>query len=246
MIRALFKFIFSPPPHPTARPSVRVPSETVEEAPRDVATTEPAVLNSFVARLIAFTGVALVSFVILAPTMRFASPRLLPEVDPAAQHVLRPAAWVFGLCAVPLALVIGVALSGWIAGAIRGVNPGRPPLLWVLASMLMLGVATIPYFTVLHSSVQFTPEAVKISPLVGFGETSHGYSDVKALRTSLAGPAGGWLPGNDRFVFAIDFSDGTTWRSLWYPCETDSVKDSELIRFLHRKTGKYSSSSPNI
>ncbi|MDZ4860603.1 MAG: hypothetical protein SGI88_16630 [Candidatus Hydrogenedentes bacterium] len=239
MLREVLRFIFSPPPPLPGgvgqKATVRVLDALPEALPaqKDIGRFAALGLGAGV-----FLGSAVLSFALLALGMRALAPMLINPGVGVAEHVLRPASHMYILCAIPPAIAIGL-VAAWFY-VLRLQDPGKllPPIRAIGESALLILAACAPFFMVVKSSVEFAHDAVHINPVFGIGVTSYSYSDIKGLRASLTGPVGGWLPGQSQFVFAIDFDDGNSWFSTWYPYESDAIENAILMRFLVKKSGK--------
>ena len=158
-----------------------------------------------------------------------------------AEHVLRPSAKTYYFTAVPVAMAFGLVGAWLYLAQLRQYRPSIPAMCALLGLVV---ISLAPFFLVLKSRVEFAPEAMRIKPLFGLGTISYPYSEIASIRASISSPAGGWIPGPDKFIFAIDFNDGRSWNSTWYPYESDPIQDSILIRYIAKKSGKPATPAP--
>ncbi len=257
MLGSLFDFIFSAPPpskHVTAQKNTQVtpPFATAYEfspstqtriqvstAQPDLNPTAESTSTSWVGILVSFFPVSVVSYALAAIAMQASAEHM---IEPAsnAEHILKPANWIYYLCAVPLAVAVGIAFADIVAKIMAGAtesirfSPKR-----VGATIALIACASLPFLMVSRSRVAFSPNEIDVNSVLGFGSKTYTYEEIDSVRATLERPVAGWLTdSNQNFAFAIDFTDGTSWRSRWYPYQFDDFSEGQLMRYLAKKTGK--------
>jgi hypothetical protein len=144
-----------------------------------------------------------------------------------------------------IALAATVAhLSTHLRHRAGGTEAGRLPNTRLFVWTLVLLVSLLPYYFIARSSVQFKPEEVTVAPAFTLDWASYSYSDIKQVRASIQRRNILITQPWDAFVFALDFNDGRTWKSAWYPYQADGQSDARLMRFLRDKTGRHPAPTP--
>ena len=235
MLRKVFDFIFSAPPAP---PETTPSSSAALKAP-----PKPAP-NTETAREVAwwpiFLTVLLPSIGATATASYFLGPFIF-TLDKSVLESLTPAPWLYGLSGT----LPGIAVAGLIAhgaaivhaarsGALKNVRWAKPAL-WILALVML----ALPLIKTMNSAVLFTDREMHVGSPYGLRGQTYAYEDVTHVLATIENDTDTHIPQRGNFVFAIRFKDGSQWVSKSYPQNWTSEKTSTVLRFISRKTGKF-------
>jgi hypothetical protein len=98
------------------------------------------------------------------------------------------------------------------------------------------GLSAIAACLIGNYYVLFTPNEIRINPLLGLRERVFAYEDVVAIHTApaLVAPNGDTVA---RREYAVHFSDSTLWNTNWDPSDATDEQVVSVVRAISERSG---------